>query len=147
MERDQRNLLVVSYIKRQWMPYIQERPEAVDRDYYEVLRRFKRIELPALRGLFDEAGRLQCAAAVYFDQRPVFLQLLLTAPWRHKGAGSTLLKRIVDESGILRSRQGSIELMAAPGAVTFYQKFGFVIVRPPQKPGWDTPMRLTVDRQ
>jgi GNAT superfamily N-acetyltransferase len=137
------NLLLLSYLKRTWLPYINSHPDAINHDYYQVLRRFPKADPRSLRGLWDADGTLQAAAAVYFEERPVFLELLLTAPWRKKGSGSSLLLDIVQEANRFGATE-AIALNAAPGAIGFYQKYGFVIIRPALKPGWDTPMRLTV---
>jgi GNAT superfamily N-acetyltransferase len=139
---DPRNLLIVSHMKRLWLPYLRSQPEAITRDYQQVLKRFPKADAYHFRGLFDQNGILQAAAAIEIERSPVFLELLITAPWYLKGSGSKLLLGIIQES-VKVGAKGAIELQAAPGAVTFYQKYGFTIVKPPQKPGWDTPMRLS----
>jgi GNAT superfamily N-acetyltransferase len=135
-------LLTLSYIKRFWLPYIDEHPECVSWDYWQVIRRFPKADPRSMRALFDKEGMLQAAAVVDIDRSPLFLELLLTAPWRQKGSGSTLLFQIVRESVKVGSK-GAIELMAAPTAISFYEKYGFTITKPVGKPGWDTPMRLS----
>lgn len=123
------------------MPYIEAHPACVNRDYYQVLKRFRLADPPSLRGLFDN-HTLQAAASVYLNQDGLFLSLLLTAPWRKKGSGSTLLRQIVEECDRLGGR-GKVDLMSAPSAIGFYLKYGFQIISPPKQPGWDTHMRLT----
>nr|MCU0551886.1 GNAT family N-acetyltransferase [Leptolyngbya sp. Prado105] len=139
-----RNFLILRDIKQFWLPYIDTHPDCVSRDYYQVLKRFPKASPQTFRGLFDENGSLQAAAAIHVDEKPVFLELLLTAPWRKKGSGSQLLLDIVRESEQVGAN-GAIELKSAPTAIGFYRKYGFQILKPPARAEWDTPMRLTAE--
>lgn len=138
------DLFVLVHIKRYWLPYIKEHPDKISRDYYQVLKQFPKSEVQGFRGLFDDVGSLQAAAVVDPTGKPLFLNLLLTAPWRTPGSGSRLLYRIIQESRAIGSG-GAIELQAAPTAIAFYLKYGFTIIKPAEKPEWDTPMRLTAE--
>jgi GNAT superfamily N-acetyltransferase len=137
-----RNLLTLKYIRKSWIPYIDAHADCLSRDYYQVLKRFPKADPQSFRALFDKDGMMQAAASVDFDGKPTFLALLLTAPWRKKGSGSRLLLEIVRESQAVGAK-GAIALNSAPTAISFYQKYGFTIVRPAERPEWDTPMRLS----
>jgi GNAT superfamily N-acetyltransferase len=135
-----RNLLILAYLKQQWLPYLQENPDALSETYYRVLKLFPRQNPSSLRGLFGKDNRLQAAASVNFEVSPVYINLLLTAPWRGKGAGSRLLVRVVREA--LLAHSNGVILSAEPEAIAFYLKHGFQITGKPLKPWHTTNMKL-----
>ena len=134
------DLLTLAYLKRQWLPYLKEHPDVLDDTYYRVLRLFPKADPTTLRSLFDKQGQLQAAASIDIERDPVYINLLIAAPWRAKGSGSRLLRRIIAEALDLGS--AGVMLSAEPEAISFYLKHGFYKTSKPLKPWHTTNMRL-----
>lgn len=137
------DLMLMSYVKKQWLPHLLQEEDEEKKDIYrKFLKKFLSHSRAQYRALIGSDGILQAAACVYRRPNFLWIELLISAPYRIKGAGTRLLVRCAKEA--LLFCDGQIKLSSVPSAVSFYQERGFRAQRPPppHHPEWDTQMYL-----
>lgn len=93
----------------------------------------REIQPRSFRGVRDSSGRLQAGATITNEIDHIYIETFSTGPWNVlrdspnsvTEVGTTLMAEIVRESRD-RGHRGEVRLSSLSGAISFYEKIGFV---------------------